>query len=97
MPMSPKGVLSLRYRYGKKKLDKMTLGGAISELEKLGIREDFIFVLREVNKYRINMAHDFLVDHLRSSLLVIASDGSHSSRCATLYFASNRPSMYSIF
>jgi len=66
---SLKRILSLKYRYGKKKLDKMTLGGVISELEKLGIRKDFILVLRELNKLRINMAHDFLVEHFALTTL----------------------------
>ena len=40
----------------------MTLGTAIAELERLGMRPDFIYVMRELNKVRINMAHEFLLD-----------------------------------
>jgi hypothetical protein len=58
-----KKILSIRFCFSKSKLEKMTLGGAISELEKLGVRKDFISILRSLNKRRINMAHEFFVDH----------------------------------
>jgi hypothetical protein len=60
---SLKKILSKRYRYGKKKLEKMTLGVAIAELERLGMRKDLVSLLKELNRFRIAMAHKFLVDH----------------------------------
>jgi hypothetical protein len=57
-----KRILRRKYRLGDRRLDRMTLGGAIGELERRGMRPDFIFVLRELNKVRINMAHEFLLD-----------------------------------
>jgi len=67
---SLKKILSVRYRYSEKKRERMTLGGAIAELEKLGLRKDFVSLLREVNNFRIDMAHEFLVSHL--SLVVLS-------------------------
>ena len=57
-----KRILRKRYRYGDERLERMTLGTAIAELERLGMRPDFIYVMRELNKVRINMAHEFLLD-----------------------------------
>jgi hypothetical protein len=47
----------------------LTLGGAIGELERLGMRKDFVTLLRKLNEFRIDMAHNFLVD--RSSLVAL--------------------------
>jgi hypothetical protein len=66
---SLKKILSVRGRYSQSRLKRMTLGGAISELEKLGVRGDFALLLRELNKFRIDLAHEFLVGHL--SLVVL--------------------------
>jgi len=57
-----KRILRRKYRRGEKTLDRMTLGGAIWELERRGMRADFIAVLRELNKVRNKMAHAFLLD-----------------------------------
>jgi hypothetical protein len=64
-----KKILIKRYRYGERKLEKMTLGGAISELERLGLRKDFVFLLRQLNEHRIKMAHEFLADHFHLTSL----------------------------
>ena len=64
-----KKILIKRYRYDNSRLEKMTLGGAIGELERLGMRKDFVALLRELNEFRIDMAHNFLVDH--SSLVAL--------------------------
>ena len=42
----------------------MTLGRAIAELERLGMRKDFVWQLRQLNKHRTTMAHRFLTDFL---------------------------------
>jgi hypothetical protein len=52
-----------RYRYGERRLGRMTLGQAIFELERLGMRPDFIWQMRQLNQHRIRMAHEFLADH----------------------------------
>jgi hypothetical protein len=41
----------------------MILGGAIAALERKGLRKDFVSLLWQLNKFRINMAHQFLADH----------------------------------
>lgn len=41
----------------------MTLGVAIADLERRGLRKDFVFLLWQLNKHRKNMAHEFLADH----------------------------------
>jgi len=73
-----KKILLKRYRYGEKKRDKMTLGGAIAELERLGMRKDFVWQLRQLNKCRIKMAHGFLADHLH--LVALDRRFAHLSR-----------------
>lgn len=73
-----KRILRRKYRLGDRRLDRMTLGGAIGELARRGMRPDFIGVLRELNKVRNNMAHEFLLNFS----LMISIDrrwaGSHS-------------------
>jgi len=64
-----KKILIKRYRYGSRRLERMTLGGAISELERLGLRPDFVSLLRELNEHRIEMAHEFLNDHMHLSAI----------------------------
>jgi hypothetical protein len=59
-----KKILSVKRRYSESKLDRMPLGVVISELERLGIRKDFISLLRDLKKFRNDMAHEFLVSHL---------------------------------
>ena len=61
---SLKRILMRRYRYSETRCDRMTLGITVSELERLGLRKDFVSLLRELNKVRNNMAHEFLVDYL---------------------------------
>ena len=59
-----KKILSVRCRYGETKLEKMTLGGAIAELERSGISSESLLYLRQLNEFRIDMAHDFLASDL---------------------------------
>src|SRR5215475_10446269 len=58
-----KKILFKKYRYGKRRLEKMTLGVAIAELEQRGLRKDFVSLLWRLNKHRKKMAHEFLADH----------------------------------
>ena len=51
-----KKILCKRYRYTEKKLERMTLGGAVAELDRLGMRKDFISLLRDLNTHRIGGA-----------------------------------------
>jgi hypothetical protein len=44
-----KKILRKRYRYGERKLERLTIGVAISELDRLGMRKDFIALLRELS------------------------------------------------
>jgi hypothetical protein len=64
LEFSLKKILIRRYRYGERKLERMTLGRAIAELERLGMRKDFVSQLRQLNSHRIKMAHEFLTDFL---------------------------------
>ena len=59
-----KKILRKRYRYSESKVERLTLGVAISELERLGMRKDFVALLRELKDSRNNMAHEFMADHL---------------------------------
>jgi hypothetical protein len=62
-----KKILRQKYRYGERKLARMTLGAAITELDQNGLRKDFVALLRQLNEFRINMAHEFLADHAHLS------------------------------
>lgn len=58
-----KRILRRRYRFGERRLGRMTLGQAIFELERLGMRPDFVWQMRQLNQHRVRMAHEFLADH----------------------------------
>jgi hypothetical protein len=57
-----KKLLRNKYHYTEKKTEKFTLGASIVELKKLGLRKDFIFLLEQLNEYRIQIAHYLLAD-----------------------------------
>lgn len=50
------------YKY--EKVETKTLGWTIKELEKKGLREDFLFLLNNLLDYRNDLAHNFLVDQM---------------------------------
>lgn len=58
-----KGLLARKYGFTDDQLERVTLGGAISRLQKAGLRADFINLLRQLNEHRIEMAHEFLAVH----------------------------------
>ena len=51
-----KRILRKRYRYGDRRLERMTLGVAIADLERLGMRKDFVWQARQLNRHRVKMA-----------------------------------------
>ncbi|MFA6386750.1 MAG: hypothetical protein WCW04_03210 [Candidatus Paceibacterota bacterium] len=55
-----KNILINKFKYGEEKIENMTLGGAIIELGKNGLRTDFIFLLEDLLKHRNSLAHEFL-------------------------------------
>jgi hypothetical protein len=61
---SLKKILFKRYRCSESRLERLTLGVAIAELERLGMRKDFVALLRELKDVRNDMAHDFLANHM---------------------------------
>ena len=65
-----KKILAKNYRYGQRKLDRMTLGRAIADLDQLGMRKDLVELLRELNKFRITMAYNFLAEHMHLASLL---------------------------
>ncbi len=65
-----KGLLIKKYNHDEESLEKCTLGAAIAKLETAGLRGDFIHILKELNKYRISMAHGFLADYSMGTTLI---------------------------
>ena len=57
-----KGLLARRYKYKLDDMERWTLGKAVYELEKLGLRSDFTELLKVVLGYRNYIAHEALVD-----------------------------------
>lgn len=58
-----KGLLVRQYGYDIEQIEKWTLGQAIRELRKRGLRQDFIWLAEELNDHRNHIAHDLLADH----------------------------------
>ena len=57
-----RNILINQYNYSEQTVEKYTLGRSISDLEKNGLRKDFIHILKELNKYRVYIAHNILSD-----------------------------------
>lgn len=57
-----KNLLARRYKYKLDDMERWTLGKTIYELEKSGLRSDFIELLKVVLKYRNYVAHEALAD-----------------------------------
>jgi hypothetical protein len=68
--MGLKRLLFQRYGVSEEEMEKMTLGQAVTRLEQLGLRKDFISIARELVQYRNDLAHDFLeIDAFGKSLI----------------------------
>ena len=57
-----KNLLVRRYGYVHEKMEKWTLGMVKTELEKSGLRSNFIALLTSVVDYRNNIAHEYLAN-----------------------------------
>jgi hypothetical protein len=68
--MALKQRLVNEYAYDEDEIERWTLGTAIKELEKCGLRKDFIALLDELNEHRKYIAHDLLAgDALMRNLI----------------------------
>jgi hypothetical protein len=76
--LSLKKILTIKYSYDENRIERWTLGATIKELEKCGLRKDFIMLLKELNKHRIYIAHELLADDALMKKLV----GSKAQRFA---------------
>lgn len=59
-----KNLLVEKYKYDLDKLEKWTLGRTAKELEKNGLRKDFIQLLNSVVEYRNYIAHEMLANEI---------------------------------
>jgi hypothetical protein len=58
-----KRILMTKYGYEEgRRLTRLTLGQAITELKNCGLRKDFIALLEDLNEHRIYIAHELLAD-----------------------------------
>lgn len=58
-----KGILTKDYQIQSEDMERWTLGKTKNELERVGIRPDFINLLHSVVQYRNYAAHEMLVDN----------------------------------
>jgi hypothetical protein len=70
-----KSLLARRYHYEHDEMEKWTLGKATYELEKSGLRADFIALLKVVVQYRNYVAHESLADVAMLSILLQGNIG----------------------
>lgn len=59
-----KRLLIEKYNYSFEDVERYTLGKSINELKNNDLRKDFITLLEKLNKYRVEMAHNFLYDNI---------------------------------
>ena len=69
-----KGLLYRKYEFSFESMEKWTLGRVKNELEKKGLRKDFIMLLSSVVTYRNHIAHEFLLNNLIAKSLGDFSD-----------------------
>ena len=70
-----KNLLARRYNYEPDDMEKWTLGQTTYELEKSGLRGDFIGLLKLVVKYRNHVAHEYLAAMAMLRLLLRGNRG----------------------
>lgn len=76
-----KKLLQEKFQYDLDKMEKWTLGRTTNELEKNGLREDFIYLLKSLVEYRNYIAHELLFDDaLTKSLLGNKTSKNHYSK-----------------
>lgn len=68
--MAMKGILIKKYGHNEKQVERWTFGRVIDELDKCGLRKDFLALLRKLNEYRIEIAHNLLADDALGKSLV---------------------------
>jgi hypothetical protein len=61
--LSLKNILETKYGYDENRIKRWTLGTAINELEKCGLRQDLIVLLKDLNEHRVYIAHELLADN----------------------------------
>lgn len=69
-----KGLLTRKYEVPSESMEKWTLGRVKNELEQLGLRPDFIKLLKRVVDYRNYIAHEFLVSNAITQSLASFSE-----------------------
>jgi hypothetical protein len=57
-----KKLLVTKYGYKEEKIENWPLGAVIKELEKLGLRRDFIALVEDLKEHRNYIAHEMLAD-----------------------------------
>jgi len=70
-----KSLLARRYNYSHDDMQRWTLGRTTYELEKSGLRADFIALLKVVLRYRNYVAHESLVTMAMLSILLKGNIG----------------------
>lgn len=69
-----KNLLVKKFKYDDTRIERWTLGSVAKELEKNGLRQDFIFLLKNVNDSRNNIAHSLLADNIIINSLLSKKD-----------------------
>lgn len=77
---SLKRLLAHRYKYDFDEMEKWTLGRVTHELERCGLRSDFVTLLKSVVKYRNHIAHELLANEIMLRALLGGKAGRLESR-----------------
>lgn len=72
---SLKRLLANRYDYDFDQMERWTLGRVANELERSGLRGDYIFFLESVVKHRNYIAHEFLANEMMLTALLGTNTG----------------------
>lgn len=70
-----KSLLARRYQYEPDEMEKWPLGRVVHELDKSGLRNDFIELLKVVVRYRNHMAHEYLAGVAMLSIVLKGNTG----------------------
>jgi hypothetical protein len=70
-----KSLLARRYDYEPDRMERWTLGTTTHELEKAGLRGDYIALLKVVVRYRNHVAHEYLAGMAMLRILLRGNTG----------------------
>lgn len=80
LEMGLKSLLVRKYSFEPEQIEKLTLGQTTRELEKYGLRADYIALLKRVVEHRNYIAHELLVNNAILNSLLDGESGNLGAR-----------------